>query len=76
MLFRVARQRSAHQAAGIATTAGKQRDDVTQQYWNTVSTQKAAVTPHATGGGKYRVTCFLRVRQLRNKASCVARWYD
>jgi hypothetical protein len=48
MLFRVAGQRSARQAAGIATTAGKQRDDVTQQYWNTVSTQKAVVTPHAT----------------------------
>jgi hypothetical protein len=45
---------------------GKQRDDVTQQYWNTVSTQKAAVTSHATGVGEHRVTCFLRVRRLRN----------
>jgi hypothetical protein len=56
--------------------AGKQRDDVTQKYWNTVSTQQAAVTSHATGLGEYRVTCFLGVRQLHNKASCVVRWYD
>jgi hypothetical protein len=54
MLFCVARQRSARQAAGVATTAfplaaaGKQRDDVTQQYWNTVSMQHAGVTSHAS----------------------------
>jgi hypothetical protein len=45
----------------------RRHDDVTQQYWNTVSTQHAVVTSHGTGVGEYRVTCFLWVRRLRNK---------
>jgi hypothetical protein len=32
ILFRVARQRSARQAAGVATTARKQRDGVAEQF--------------------------------------------
>jgi hypothetical protein len=46
MLFRVARQQSARQAAGIATTAGKQRDDVTGDY--VVAMTLAAILSQAT----------------------------
>jgi hypothetical protein len=34
----------------------RRRDDVTQQYWNTVPMQHAAMTAHAPGVGEYHVT--------------------
>jgi hypothetical protein len=46
MLFRVDRQRSARQAAGIGTTARKQRDDVTGVY--VVAMTRAAILSQAT----------------------------